>query len=865
MIKKILVCILSLMLLLNGGLSSAQEKTADIEAAEKALLLFEDMEISLPLLDLQEDIPRRDFFMLLLALFGVDSAKITEEVALDFAVTRGIIASKESYDPSRSIYFKEAFKACVVAAGYANEAMAFGGYPSGYVTVALRLGLSGKTAYPAAETLTFADALIMMETLGSVEIRVQTGYGLNNEYRVLKDATPFSLYHGIYKVTGIIDKNEYSSLYDGDSKAIKGRIEIDGETYGYDKAANLGERVEAFVKSDDLEQVVFHMRPYKTEKTVIPAEDVENIANGRILYVKNGKEYNAQLKDSYAVIYNGVAFPRYNESELKPKEGELILIDNNKDGLVDLVHVWESRTIFVGKADTYNRIYYDKNGDGTLDLSDPDVKFIIKSGDNILDPEKITKGCVLTVYPSKDGSYAEIELNNEAAISGRVTEISMDTNSIMIDETNYECNAYFVKHYLPEIEVMNEVSVLKDSKGRLAAMDEKVSTLLYGLLTGTMKENGLDGRMQMRIFTEDDELKIFNLVENVKINGTVYDDQQIIAEFARYTPGNEKLIRYKLNSQGEIENIVTAGIEYDEGGPYPSNPYASDEQIENGLVRHYFENYETTTVVYRTTGRFGNRFFIENATAAFFYIINDDTLSLEDRYSTQNTINSGSKYSLSNFKVYNVSEKKQANAIVYISQATGSLDAEATSGVVESVKRAVVSSDEVGVKVTVCEKGYFKELFIADENAWKHIEKASPTDEFPIMPGDYIRYSANHKGYITRIEKDFEFKTKTLKYTGSLDSGRYYFVGKAVDITPGRCLIIAASTDGSEPDMGDINKRDFVIPGSTFMLFDTQTKLVINPIAAVDQLVTNEDSAGNADFVLVHTYQTYSPVMVVYR
>ncbi len=820
-------------------------------SGEGAYQLFEVMGIAPPPLGYDDEMTRIDFLVMLMELFGVATDTMSEEALLAYAHLKGIIADPENFDGIRSITYPEAMKMSVVASGYTLEAENAGGYPAGYVWVGRSMDLTRGTSYGGSDYLMFNDALLMLEALGNVNIRVQTGIGYPTAYTVEEGVTAFSAYHQVHRFRGRVNKNEFTSIYDESARTAKGKIEIGEIVYNYSGEYNLGESVEGYAKTDGGEMTVLMLRPYRSSRIVIESRDIFEASRNRIRYEANGKTADARIQDPAMVIYNGKAFPGYTEQDFEMEEGSLLLIDNDGDNVYDAVHIMERNPVFVGKTDVFGMKIYDKNGKEPINLDKSEVVYTIFSGNVEGAIEQVKEQSAMDVYTSKDGQLTEIHLSSFGNVTGVVTEINKSEKKLSIDGEVYPYNSYFEAYYLQGIALSQTITAALDNRGALMALASKKADLDFGLLLGTAQTEGIDGTLQMRIYTNGDGIKIFNLSKNIRVDKTPKSKDEILNIFSGVAVGNERLIRYSVDANNEIREIVT-----ETQNPNP----ISDAQGEEMLVQYTFEGYASSSFVYRSNGRYGSVFYTNPSDAAIFRITNDDTLSDDERYTMgASTIASGTTHSFSSVRAYNVNDSKSAQAVVYTSAARAALSNQAASGVVVSVVEAVVEDGEVGVKVTLCDKGYFREYYISDESVLSNVTKASPTDEYPILPGDYIRYSANYRGYITQLEKDFEFKTRTVKYTGSLDSGRFYFAGRAKNVNGAYLSLYDAK--GGAPS-GAIT---FVSMAANFMVFDAKTIDVTNPVAPREQLITGDDVPGEGDYVLVHTYQTYSPVMVVYR
>lgn len=854
--KKTISILLVIALLFSFNTAFADQNVieSDFSSAQVSQELFESLGFYMPLLDFEDTVTGLDFTVMLLNLFGVVTDNSSEEEiakhaeALNFAIP--------NYDYTKEITYSEAAMMCVAAAGFVPEASS-GGYTVGSAVVAKKMKLLKPGTYSYDAPMTYADVLYMLEALGNVNIRYQSHFGAVEKFTVTDGYTPLYVYHNVYTVEGVITANENSSVYMASDACDKGKIQIDETLYDYNGKVVLGEKVSAYVRDDGASESLLCYRS-ESESITIRPEDIFEVDAKAIRYSDNGKEKHKNLDGAVLVIYNGKAYPECKLSDYMISDGSLTLIDNDDDGKSDVVHIREYNIVYTKSNDTHAETISDNNSNYSLNYASSDINTSVWNGDVLIVPETIKKGSILEAYISKDGLCAEIFVSDKKTISGTVREIDETNKKIGIDGVMYGYNKYFEQHYLKYCTLSKKVSIIIDSFGKLSVMSgETGNDFPFGLLIASRRLSGIDSKVEVKLFSADNEVGIYEIAENIRVDGNLVSEDEFVSRFSEVKSGNEMLVRYKLKG-GKLTEIVT---------PSQSSSIITEEQEETALVRYMFSGkFEN-----KGQNRFGTLFYT-NAATPVFSIIDGTDLEDEEKYTTADPVTSGRIFNdggAVEIEAYNVNNTRKAGAIIWHRGGAASmLTKDSPSGLVVSVTEAMVplaSGDSFpGKKVTLCVSGTFYEYYLTDDKPWRNVTKADPEDEYPICPGDIIRYSVNGSGHFVEISKDFEFKTKTIYNNGTYDKGLYYVFGKIIH-NDGGMAIIDNQTDLSVSDVPDFNGTTFIpLPGNV-MLFDTKLGKVVDPIFNTDSIRTSKYSLAECDYVLCTTTDGYGAKAIVYR
>lgn len=858
--KKI-ACILMLFMVVSASAPALAEESAppqiDYSAAQEAAELFSALGFELPeTFSFEEEMTRANFLYLLMQLLGFPKggsvhgfSDVTEDLELSgvlgYAQSLEIVAEAAEFRPFDSVTYAEACKMCVVAAGYALEAERSGGFPSGYLAEAAALGLRGGLKNPSAENLSSGDALILLKNLGDTGIRIQTASGESFVYETYKGRTVFSEYHKLYKISGIIEMDQYTALYDETAQAPKGMVRIDGILYTYTGDYMLGQSIKGYARETDDGQTLVWRKPWKNQAVTIPAENILSVSQTSLKYQEEGKEKRASLLPATAFLYNGRAYSRYRAEDFKIENGQVTLLDNNDDGTYEVALVEESDTLLVKKIDRQKKILYGANGEKPIDLSGQDIEYTVSGAASAFG--EIMAEQVVNCFQSKDGKLLRLAVTAEI-VSGKVAAVSYNEKSLRLGEQEYFYNFYFEKNYLAGLTVGQEIDVALDRDGKLTALADKTSRMEYGLLIKAAMDDNVSNSASVKILTKANQQVILQLADKVLL-----DNKQVSPPLVIQKLDGQQLIRYRLNAEEKIAAVDTASAQ---------TGLITEKEEENDRLKRFEP--AAKSFVYRGSGLFGG-IFASTGETVFFNVVNDESLSDEKRFSAVNPFVSATTYQADSVLVYDVGQEYCAGAIVYINTSSAeSLGSDTASrGIVDEVYRTIDEEDQPIVRISIYEQGSFREYDIIDEDVLSQIKKAEDRDEFPLQPGDYVRFQSDN-GVIRVMSKDFEAKTGTLlNFKTGTDTNLRYYYGKAYAMKDAFC-VVAIKSDAAEPDLLDETKRSVVNIGSNYIaVFDTKTKRIIP--GTLEDLVTYMESPADCSTVLINTRQTYYRDMVIYK
>ena len=536
--------------------------------------------------DFSEDMTRADFVGLCARLTGrvgdksdsvfsdVTSGGYMEQ-EINTAAQIGLISKADTFMPDEPITSEQACKIIVSLLGYNMLAELDGGYPTGYVKQASKLGLTKKIL--GKNEITKQEGLDLIYKALSADVLQFKGSG----YQAIEGETILSVNFDIYSDEGIVRANNETSLQVQDSSLGENYIKIDDEIYycGDTNAKDLlGLKCEFYYRQEDSAGLatIMYIGESPDENEVINVLSADAVScSGRVFKYsdENGKIRKKTISRSADVLYNGKAFPEYTDDDIIPKSGEIILIDNNKDGTIDVVFIYSHKDYYASIINTKEYIVTDKVNNQSLKLpiDDGDISVrIIKNGVDI-DFSEVQKTNVLTVFESKN-SDSYLVYVSDSAKSGIISSSSgiydSDTNSWNIDQPTVTINGMECKVSLNckvNFRIGVNATVYMNVYSEVVHIEYEEEYSFAYLLKATAPDSESEPMYFLRVLTTNDEILVLKLAKTVKLNGkkcsTIRDSFSLdgagIWNYESKIEDNRKVIAYSLNSDGEINVLFT--------------------------------------------------------------------------------------------------------------------------------------------------------------------------------------------------------------------------------------------------------------------------------------------------------------------
>ncbi|MBE7024758.1 MAG: S-layer homology domain-containing protein [Ruminococcaceae bacterium] len=497
----------------------------------------------------------------------------------------GIIngTSATTFEPDKSVTYEQAVKMVVAALGYTVQADVLGGYPSGYLSKAAQLDLlRGVTQ---GGEMTRGNMAILLYNALDTELFLQYTFGEGAyDFESTETKTLLSYYLKVEKWIGEITATpmaQFGTALEGrkllgDEVKVGAQIMKKGETNAQDM---LGIRSDIYAKREDGSEipVILAIVPRASVEIMdVRAQDIQSKTDtAEFVYLDAaGKEQEVSIAGA-TFIYNGRQETMTNNL-IVPEIGTVRLVAEG--GNVDLVMVWEYENHIVENVlSTENKVYFAGSGTPStiIDLSDNTLPTVMTDANgNGVTLDSLMQWDVLSIAESLPSNTSRVRriYRSNSQITGEITEIISGTDEVVIGEDVYSVAAPLT---ISDVKLGQNAAYYLDFTGAIAAMDTSYDTSrIYGWLQNAEKTKGLNGKPQLKIYTQTGEWKVFDLEETVRFNGQGRDSASLLdATRAEANIWGDdvapsfvaingtvvpQLISYKTNEAGLITEIETA-------------------------------------------------------------------------------------------------------------------------------------------------------------------------------------------------------------------------------------------------------------------------------------------------------------------
>lgn len=704
--------------------------------------------------DLQAVVTREQYCEILSDYFGIVSSPNGSGATtpfIDVDVTResyGVIRTmydrgfisgddEKKFYPEQDITVAQAITILVRMIGHGYEA-SLTGYPQGYMNVASNYDIIYDGLGGIDDTMTLGAVYrILYNTLDAPVVTFEMDGG-NQTYTWDPDVTVLTAYFKAEKKEGIVTADEYSGLTSGQAATVDGRIEIDGVSYklSADYSNMLGKNVEYYVsyKNEDDGEVVY-MKEKNNNIVEINTDYIDEINDTSLTYYPDdgSKKKTEKLSDSIDVIYNGKAYTGYGSlRNIELYNGNVCIIDNNNDGLYEVINITEYTDYYIGGTDKANKIVYDYSNEKELSMNDSEntVEIYDEEGNRIGFSE-LKANTLISVLESKDENYRLIKAYVcSGSVNGSVDGINDDTYNISGAEYK---KAHDMKQ---ELKLGQLGTFLIDKNGKIAAyVNEIDNSIKYAVVYKVVYEPG-EEKLSLKLFSSDAAFVSYELKPKLSLNGSKVEIQTESGrnEFmSAVTQG--MVIAYKLNEEGVISVLDT--------------PVSMIEDTSGN-------KHEADTEDFRVIAE-GSSFKYRNGLLDGKVIINEDTLifgvpksdnwSLKDNFNclSASSFSGGSSYSKV-FKAYVTGENAVniADILLIEDMTKGGIGNGTNMVLVTNLLEGINTEGDICDIIEGVSAGNKVEYYCTDE---------SLIEDNGITSGDIIRVGVDAKSNVNKIQK----------------------------------------------------------------------------------------------------------------
>lgn len=720
----------------NTTAAETTKPTVKNENKIKMLLAFGFLSgVDIETFDGEASMPAQKFINAVASMVS-GSAK-TDSEATDYARSVGIIDT--GFDTNGAISFDSAAEILVGVLGYGKLYADKTPFEAA-TAIGLLSGVNGKSG----KALSMNDGVVMLCNALEIplitidEIKVgEVTVSADNENTIL------SVYHSCYEIEGIITANEYTSIASSASSA-KDSVEIDGIDYlvGSTGAEKLiGKRIKgwAYIPSTgSADSKLVYIEEYKNKTVEIEADLIEDIneSNREITYLEeenSSKEKTFKISPVVKVLYNGKVAKDFSYDDFDIASGRLVLIDNNNDGVAEVVYIEEYKFIVIDSV-SYNSeaIYNIYSTPSSQSVKTDDSKVYVYLNGEVKEYTDLPEKSVAAITASRDGEIITIEASDKK-ISGSVKSINNNDNKITVDGVEYKLSPAYLdakaandakcaklelnSTYNFYLDIFGDIAYAEKTKG------ENATAYKYVYATKFKYEDGsIDETCAIRAMNTEGNWETIDLADKVKYNGASGKTPEDVFNLMGGADFERQLLEIKTNSDGEITQINTA----EERTNYVDSDFNKRSNITGTWVSNNFS--------------FSSKLFASTDTKVFR--IPENAKAAESDYSVTNRSMFSVDYGYT-FTAYNVDNYNYAEYLVLV--ASESVSSGGTPFLVANVSKRDVDGDIVQTATGILGESDEYTVYGAEETTFDGV-----------VSGDLIQMLIGANGRAKKYEKLFE-------------------------------------------------------------------------------------------------------------
>lgn len=870
--RKLMALLLAILFTLPGIFAAAEEPAAE-ESAEATAAVSPDSDRDTEIAAVMEYVLGEDFFTedtvtraeftgALMRAFAIQIdgfnsvfADVTEDTPyaaeINAAYAAGIISQAENFEPLAPVQYEHAVKMVIHALGYEAAAASYGGYPEGYIRAARNIDLLNQVPREAGAMSVNSVRSILYNLLTST-IRF-TGITEDGYARYEKTEVDYleSLYH-LRRTEGVITATQYNSYRPGTSFSEEPSIEIDGIRYASTECSPdlLGRNACVYYDKDtNYAEIII---PVYNREVEVDLEDVSSLdKEGLVCYDSNsGKSRSYQTAGSI-LIYNGRAVETLDFSSVLENSGSVRLVDNNWDGKYEYMFITCYSYLYVDKVDGWSESISDLHAtENSIQANSSETALILLGVDGEkLEFEDVKSGNLFLIERSMDDVLITARLC-AGQITGTITQVTGD-DEIYIDEEKYVLSSYAKTYYSAQMIPGNEGVFLLGYHNEIVVVNSGGSDMVYGYLIDAAEDGGFSEGIQLKIYTQGGEIKIFHFDKIRLDNGLKkVDGKTVLSALSENNEVKPQLLRYSVNEKGEITHIDLAATDFD---------FAEQPEDERDSLRRYSftsNGAAVTSFNYRSGGKSCAPYFNLNDTVVFS-VPKDDTVKTAepDKFliSDAGSLTSNRNYA---FEVYDLNEYGTAGAVVL----KGEHVTQAKNYMIESVAHGILPDNTEGTIIYTYGSQSYKTFYIPEE-----IEETLPKE---LCAGDIIELITDEDNFVQQITVVFDASSGLpVPNTAAGGSVRFevpsnisYFYGAlyAVDST---YAYLSKTADGSGGYLYDFPNLINLKLQTSNMAIINANRNEIRPITIKE--LKDYKSFGNENYYIV-VYLNYQAPNAVY-
>lgn len=702
--------------------------------------------------------------------------------------------------------------------GYEMMAKQKGGYPDGYVNVALSIGLNKGISSDMPQN----EIYITMLYNALFTPIVETNYGVPPKYEISKNKTILSDVLEISEIKGTLNAVGQNSL--SKSFAVRdNELCINNQKFYYDEKDKkefvelIGSDVTGYFKEDKDGDynIEFCIENRNATKLTISLDKIISFtAEGISYYDEEDDKQEEAIAQAPYIIYNNRPV---NSVPALGKSGYVKLISYGSD--FDRIIIKDYDNYVVKNVSETYLIISDRYGLKEIELEEYDEYSLLDGKGNDISLSSISNWNVLSVAISEDETCVEI-IQSVSSESGTIQEISNGSlTSFMLklnDKSYYvteECYNYLLSNPLKP---GDSATFYLNIEGKIAGVELQINdNLKIGYLIKMCMPNSLGGMPKARILTDSGEISDVIVVtsgDKIKVNNAKINAETFINNNTNLSGAfNRQVIRYTSNDVGNILSIETVD---------PNNDGTKD-----GLYKTFSGN---TGNYYNTTRTFDAKIML-SATPIIFVVPPDTMADLIDLYYVKPISYFESFKTYQNIETYSsIPNSLTSNIVVKTEKESDSLSSYDGVAVVQKIFKVINDDGEetyrlVGLSGT-------KEIVLDAEEGVNITKtnldpssvvnpKPNQPDMYSVENGDVIRYCLTQDNKIKCIQLIYDYSEDNYLPSSNylMDSSQRFKagIGEALRFNEGIIEFQYTYKNGTEIEYYPLDKAKIIVCDSS--------------------------------------------------
>ena len=384
---------------------------------------------------------------------------------------------------------------------------------------------------------------------------------------ILEDTDETFLNHiwGLYIESGIVDSTDFCSVTGKPQRPDE--VTINGVLYDSSIASLdelFGMKARVFYAEENDKKVIYYA--YPLDENVVNRYDgkvFSSFGNSQIsFYNDSGKKEIYNINSKTSLIWNNKNMKTADFIvKLDDNPNEFVLIDNNGDGIVDVVYALKYKVYGKGYADVYNGIIIDDENPN-LEI-EKYSSYLIKNADGEdLDISDLKSEWHYLVYDPEDYNYPLMITAIDIFIEGKIKEIDFQNGYVTLETGDEYSISSSGKIGVNDLKTGFQYFFYFDKDWSIINAEETKRDSVQAVYFIMASKDRL-GNVEARILLEDNDMKIVSFDSKVSFrdaNG-VESTKPITASVAfdkmKYNGAFKPQLGFvKFNNSGKISKII---------------------------------------------------------------------------------------------------------------------------------------------------------------------------------------------------------------------------------------------------------------------------------------------------------------------